>query len=445
MFWKFYEELYVGEEETDIEDMTTNEETDQNEYMDEFTTEEIQSAIDRLKKGKAKDSNGIRAEQLKICSEETKEEIREIFNEIAQQDDFTPKSWRRIRIQVIHKKGDREDAGNYRPICGLPILYKLFATVLYARLAPELHKVQPPDQAGSRPNHRCEDHLMVYRVLEQRCREWNIPLYISTIDFTKAFDSIKHSAIWKSLRHYGVKPAYVKLLQRLYSQQEGTVLTDKESDVFSIKRGTKQGDPLSSLLFNTVLQYSLREDLDRWQEKQKGIKLSDATEDCLTNLRFADDVLLFSTSLNKLRDMLCEFKISTEAVGLGIHPDKTKILSNQDKVKAKEIEVDNIKIEFLGKNSQRQIPWAKDHFRRSGNGRNQKQIESSLGSLPQISPGVDIERLSTVSQTSPFQCGGNSDDDLCQQHVDTDAKTRKDDQDNAAKDASPDCTNETKI
>ena len=84
----------------------TKEEIEQDEYMEEFTSEEIQNAIDRLKKGKAKDSNGIRAEQLKICSEETKEEIREIFNEIAQQDDFTPKSWRKIRIQVIHKKGD---------------------------------------------------------------------------------------------------------------------------------------------------------------------------------------------------------------------------------------------------------------------------------------------------------------------------------------------------
>ena len=103
-----------------------------------------------------------------------------------------------------------------------------------------------PDQAGFRPNHRCDDHLMVYRVLEQRCREWNVPLYISTIDFTKAFDSIKHSALWNSLRFYGVKPAYVRLMQRLYSQQEGTVLTDKESDAFPIKRGTKQGDPLSS-------------------------------------------------------------------------------------------------------------------------------------------------------------------------------------------------------
>ena len=148
----------------------------------------------------------------------------------------------------------------------------------------------PPDQAGFRPKHRCEDHLMVYRVLEQRCREWGVPLYISTIDFTKAFDSIKHSALWRSLRFYGVKPAYVRLLQRLFSQQEGTVLTDKESSVFSIKKGTKQGDPLSSLLFNTVLQYSSEEDLKRWQEMRKGIRLSDATEDCLTNLRFADDV-----------------------------------------------------------------------------------------------------------------------------------------------------------
>ena len=172
---------------------------------------------------------------------------------------------------------------------------------MHARLAPGLHRIQLLDQAGFRPNHRCEDHLMVYRVLEQRCREWGVPLYISTIDCTKAFDSIKHSALWKSLKFYGVKPAYVRLLQRLYSQQEGTVLTDKESDVFSIKRGTKQGDPLSSLLFNTVLQYSLEEDPKRWQEKRKGIKLSDAAEDCLTNLRFTDDVLLFSTSLEKLR------------------------------------------------------------------------------------------------------------------------------------------------
>ena len=189
----------------------------------------------------------------------------------------------------------------------------------------------------------------MYRILEQRCREWGVPLYISTFDITKAFDSVKHSSIWNFLRHYGVKPAYITLLQKLYKQEEGTVLTDKESEVFPIKKGTKQGDPLSPLLFNTVLQYSLESNLTKWQENKKGIRLSDNTDDCLTNLRFADDVLLFSTSLKKLRDMLCDFKTSTEEVGLGIHPDKTKILSNHDNVKEKEITVDNIQIEILRK------------------------------------------------------------------------------------------------
>ena len=84
----------------------------------------------------------------------------------------------------------------------------------------------------------------------------------------------------------------MELLQRMYGHQEGTVLTDKERDAFSIQKRTKQEDPLSSLLFDTVLQLSLKDDLMRWQEKQKGIRLSDKKEDCLTNLRFAEDVLL---------------------------------------------------------------------------------------------------------------------------------------------------------
>ena len=159
------EEEEHGDEEMNSCTEQENAEPSQSETIPEFTMEELQAAINRLKKGKARDSSGVRAEQLKICSDDTKEQIRTIFNEITQREDFTPKSWRRIRIQVIHTKGDREDPGNYRPICGLPILYKLFATVLYARLASSLQKIQPPDQAGFRPNHRCEDHLTVYRIL----------------------------------------------------------------------------------------------------------------------------------------------------------------------------------------------------------------------------------------------------------------------------------------
>ena len=66
-----------------------------------------------------------------------------------------------------------------------------------------------------------------------------------------------------------------------------------------------------------------------------------------TNVRFADDVLLFSTSLAQLQKKMCDFKQSAEGVGLKIDPDKTKILSNQSTNKRREVETNNIKVEIL--------------------------------------------------------------------------------------------------
>ena len=49
---------------------------------------------------------------------------------------------------------------------------------------------------------------------------------------------------------------------------------------------------------------------------------------CLvTNLGFADDLLLYSTSLEQLQKIMCDFKRSTEKVGLKFNPEKTNILA----------------------------------------------------------------------------------------------------------------------
>ena len=62
------------------------------EPIPEFTTGEIQDAMNRLERGKAGDSGGIRAEQIKICGDEAKEKTRQIFNKVMLQDDCTPKT-----------------------------------------------------------------------------------------------------------------------------------------------------------------------------------------------------------------------------------------------------------------------------------------------------------------------------------------------------------------
>ena len=163
--------------------------------------------------------------------------------------------------------------------------------------------------------------------------------------------------------------------------------------------------------------------------------MSDKTEDCLTNLRFADDVLHFSTSLEKLSEMLCEFNASTEAVGLGIHPGKTKILSNQDKVKVNEISVDNIKTEVLKEGDSARYLGQKITFEEQETEEIKKQTEGSVSSVPQVSPGIDLERLPALPQTSSFQLGHHTYVDLCQWNMDINTETRKDDQDCATKDA----------
>ena len=83
------------------------------------------------------------------------------------------------------------------------------------------------------------------------------------------------------------------------------------------------------------------------KDKGIGICVRDSESDRLTNLRFADDVLLFSTSLKQLRKMMCDLKQSAERVGLKIHPDKRNILSKQSSNKSKEVDITNSKVEIL--------------------------------------------------------------------------------------------------
>ena len=183
-----------------------------------------------------------------------------------------------------------EEAGIYRSICIQQALYKLFSTLLYNRLYPRLDCEQPEEQGGFRRSYRTLDHFATYRLLEQKCRELGVKVWVATVHFMKACVSRSHKSPWSALEQCGVEPPYISLWRRLFAEQKATV-TDKESDVFKIKTRKKQGDPLSSLLFNTVLQVALEDHLVRWQKKGMGIRLGDSASDCLTHLRFANDVL----------------------------------------------------------------------------------------------------------------------------------------------------------
>ena len=113
---------------------------------------------------------------------------------------------------------------------------KLFSTLIYNRLYDRLHRAQLEDEGGFRRSYQTLDHLATYRLLEQKCQEWCIKMWVATVDFMKAFDSISHKSPWKALDKGGIEPQYISLLRRLYAEQKGTVFTDRESDLFETGR-----------------------------------------------------------------------------------------------------------------------------------------------------------------------------------------------------------------
>ena len=142
--------------------------------------------------------------------------------------------------------------------------------------------------------------------------------------------------------------------------------------------------------------------------------------------------------------MLCEFKASTEAVGLGIHPDKTKILSNQDKVKVNEITVDNVKIEVLKKGDSARYLGQKVSFEVQETEEIKNRLKAAWAAFHKYHQ-EDLERLPALPQTSSFQHGHHTYIDLCQWNMDTNTETRKDDQDRATQDGPPHRSNKEKI
>ena len=102
-----------------------------------------------------------------------------------------PITWKEANIVIFFKKGNRKDIKNYRPICLLSNMYKLFTKIITTRLEKKLDENQPREQAGFRSKYSMTDHIHAINQLKEKCREYNIPLCVAFVDYEKAFDSVQ--------------------------------------------------------------------------------------------------------------------------------------------------------------------------------------------------------------------------------------------------------------
>ena len=90
-------------------------------------------------------------------------------------------------------------------------------------------------------------------------------MYLSFIDYSKAFDLVGHQELWKIMLEMGFPSHVVKLISKLYQDQESAVRTSRcDTKWFRIGRGVRQGCILSPKLFNIYAERIMREALEEF-------------------------------------------------------------------------------------------------------------------------------------------------------------------------------------
>ncbi|KAE9419848.1 hypothetical protein Angca_004248, partial [Angiostrongylus cantonensis] len=227
---------------------------------------------------------------------------------------------RTSRTVILSKKGDRKDLRSYRPICLLNVLYKLFTKTILSCISRTLDKA-PVEQAGFRKGFCYMDHIQTVSRLIEVCREYHLPLVLTFVDYEKAFDSVKTNAILSALVDQGVDPSYIRTLSDCYRNCTTEIQLFQRPLTIPVGKEVRQGDTISPKLFSAALQWIMKS-LD-WDEK--GIRIDGKF---LSNLRFADDIVIFSKSTSEAEMMINELNEAGEKIGLRINRKKTQFMKN---------------------------------------------------------------------------------------------------------------------
>lgn len=258
-----------------------------------ITTQDIRKRLLKIKNKSAAGCDGIKKGHL--MSAGTVELLTILYNVLLMEGYF-PQPWKKNRTTLIPKAGkDTECVANWRPITIGSILARIFSAILDAKLRSVI--IQSARQKGFANEDGCKFNIAILEAAIDEMKGVKGGV-VTMLDITKAFDTIPHIMVEKGLERKGV-PRHIRNLIRNMYENCTTVIKAKDNKTVDIglRRGVKQGDPLSPLLFNLALEPMI-EDIQR---NKSGISLNDRS---ISILAFADDIALIAKDAREAQQQL---------------------------------------------------------------------------------------------------------------------------------------------
>ena len=201
-------------------------------------------------------------------------------------------------------------------------LYKVYAALMAKRLATWaiLENKMSSAQKGFLPFEGCMEHsfLMQSAIQDSKRRR---DLRILWLDLQNAFGSVPHSIMWDMMARLGVPQHFLDICKDIYTGSTQQIRTESGyTNSIPVRRGIKQGCPLSPLLFNLVLEGVLPQ-----LEQAEGYRFDNHSS--VGTLAYADDIALLGATRATIQSKLDTLLTFFQWAGLTLNPSKCGALS----------------------------------------------------------------------------------------------------------------------
>lgn len=230
-----------------------------------------------------------------------------------------PKSWKVSKTILLYKKGDVNEISSWRPINLQITIAKLYTSVLntLTREVSTSNGLISKSQKGFMNFNGCAEHDFVAQAMTRNARRTKSDLFICAYDFKDAFGSIDLKLIQSSLLEKGFDSISTNIIMSNYVGSGFWIKTKENSKIIRQRRGLKQGDPLSPIIFNLVID-NLSSKLSEMPKTSLG----------LNHMLFADDLVIAAETRQHLIAMHEETVKWCSASNIQINVKKCRLFAN---------------------------------------------------------------------------------------------------------------------